>query len=165
MKLSLVGVILLFVGAIAYFGVVYFVHQSLDVKQRPWFRYLVVTVTAGGFFYAINQLAAAGNQTMNFAKAGIAITAAGCVLYETHRKGIGRPIAERWKKVAGVALAFAAITTYFDGYKFGYPPYWHRWDQYHYYMGAKYFPELEYKALYKCAVVAQDELGVVTYHT
>src|SRR5207248_2201161 len=33
------------------------------------------------------------------------------------------------------------------------------WDQYHYYMGAKYFPELGYTNLYKCAVTAEDELG------
>lgn len=163
MKLTFTEVIYLFVGAIAYFGVVYFVHQALSVKARPWFRYLAATVTAGGFFYAVSELAAGAKQDMNFAKAGIAIAAAGCVFYDLHRRGQGRPIAERWQKVVGVALALAAITTYFDGYKFGYPPYWHRWDQYHYYMGAKYFPELEYKALYKCAVVAQDEVGVITY--
>jgi hypothetical protein len=163
MKLSLTDVVFLFVGAIAYFGVLYFVHQALTVKLRPWFRYLAVTLTAGAFFWGVAEYGAGAKQDMNFAKAGIAIAAAGCVFYEMHRKGKGRPIAERWKKVVGVALALAAITTYFDGYKFGYPPYWHRWDQYHYYMGAKYFPELEYKALYKCAVVAQDEVGAITY--
>ena len=35
----------------------------------------------------------------------------------------------------------------------------HTWDTYHYYMGAKYFPELNYERLYDCAVVADAEDG------
>ncbi len=33
----------------------------------------------------------------------------------------------------------------------------HTWDTYHYYMGAKYFPEVGYEWLYDCAVVADSE--------
>src|SRR5205823_8586449 len=99
------------------------------------------------------------DKCVNLAKAAIAIAAAGCVFYEQHRKAIQRPIAERWKKIAGLTLGLAAIVAYFNGFNFGYPRYYHRWDQYHYYMGAKYFPELGYTNLYKCAVTAEDELG------
>jgi hypothetical protein len=35
----------------------------------------------------------------------------------------------------------------------------HTWDVYHYYMGAKYFPELGYTGLYECAVVADIQDG------
>ena len=34
----------------------------------------------------------------------------------------------------------------------------HVWDIYHYYVGAKYFPELGYTRLYECTVVAESEL-------
>src|SRR5262249_44834598 len=97
-------------------------------------------------------------------KAIIAIAAAGCVFYEQHRAGQQRPIAERWKRFAGITLGLAAITCYYQGFRFGYQRYFHRHDQYHYYMGAKYFPELGYDLLYKCSVIAQDELGVVDFN-
>lgn len=36
----------------------------------------------------------------------------------------------------------------------------HTWDTYHYYMGAKYFPEVKYDLLYDCAAVADSESGL-----
>ncbi len=35
----------------------------------------------------------------------------------------------------------------------------HIWDTYHYYMGAKYFPELGYRRLYDCTLAADMEAG------
>ncbi len=35
----------------------------------------------------------------------------------------------------------------------------HIWDTYHYYMGAKYFPEVGYDNLYECAALADGESG------
>ena len=35
----------------------------------------------------------------------------------------------------------------------------HLWDVYHYYMGAKYFPELSYQGLYDCSLAADLEAG------
>jgi hypothetical protein len=35
----------------------------------------------------------------------------------------------------------------------------HVWDTYHYYLGAKYFPELQYLHLYECTAVAEAEAG------
>lgn len=37
--------------------------------------------------------------------------------------------------------------------------YVHEWDTYHYYMGAKYFPEIGYARLYLCTVVADAQEG------
>jgi hypothetical protein len=104
---------------------------------------------------------------VDWAKFFLAVLAAIAVFYESHRQSARRPIAERWKRFVGVALALAAISAYFNGFPlankaFGYPAYYHRWDQFHYYMGAKYFRELGYDGLYKCGVVAEDELGTVT---
>lgn len=36
----------------------------------------------------------------------------------------------------------------------------HQWDSYHYYLGAKYFPELHYTGLYDCTVLADAEVPV-----
>lgn len=36
----------------------------------------------------------------------------------------------------------------------------HIWDTYHYYIGAKYFPELRYERLYECTAVADAEAGL-----
>jgi len=63
----------------------------------------------------------------------------------------------------GISLGIVAIVAYFHGFKFAYAKYYHRHDQYHYYLGAKYFPELGYDDLYKCTVIAEDQLGVVRF--
>ncbi len=36
----------------------------------------------------------------------------------------------------------------------------HRWEMFHYYVGAKYHPELGYQRLYRCAAIADAEDGV-----
>jgi hypothetical protein len=89
----------------------------------------------------------------------IAMTAAGWVFIEMYRSGQKRPVAERWSKLVLITLAVSAIVVYFQTFRFGYPKFYHRWDQYHYYMGAKYYPEIGYDGLYKCTAIAQDELG------
>ncbi|MCA9624080.1 MAG: hypothetical protein KC731_33885 [Myxococcales bacterium] len=132
-------------------------------RLRPYWRYVWALVDVGIFFWVIGTYVPDDKRAVEISKAAVAILAAAAIFYEQHTKGQQRPISERWKKVVGISLAVAAISLYFNGYKFGYPKYWHRWDQYHYFMGAKYYPELGYKNLYKCAVVAEDELGNVEF--
>jgi hypothetical protein len=95
-------------------------------------------------------------------KVAVPLFAATGVFYEMHRIGQKRSIAERWKKLFGICLGIASIILYFNAFKFGYPKFYHRWDQYHYYMGAKYYPEIGYDGLYKCTAIAQDEIGKAT---
>ncbi len=154
-------VIAIVIGAASYFGALYLIDRSLARESRTTFRYAAVLATIGLFFYGVQRLVDAHDRGVDVVKAAIAITAAACVFYEQHRAGMRRPIAERWKRFVGVTLGVAAIIAYFNGFKFGYAKYYHRWDQYHYYMGAKYFPEMGYDGLYKCAVIAEDELGTV----
>ncbi|MSP25229.1 MAG: hypothetical protein EXR75_08705 [Myxococcales bacterium] len=161
MTFSIQNILGFVVGALVYFGVLIVVERALRGRMKIVFRYAAIALTTGVFFYALQKYVPNHARAVELAKAAIAITAAGCVFYEQHRKGQERPIAERWKKIVGVTLALAAITAYFNGFSFGYPRYYHRWDQYHYYMGAKYFPELGYKNLYKCAAIAEDELGTL----
>lgn len=60
----------------------------------------------------------------------------------------------RW--LFGVAAVVAALT-YFNFGAFHFGRYVHTWDTLHYYLGAKYFPELSYDRLYECIAVADAE--------
>jgi hypothetical protein len=147
--------------ALVYMFAVYGVDRVLDGPARLYFRYFAVIASVGGFFYGLHVFAPDFDRALGITKAGIAMTAAGCIFYEQHRAGMRRPVAERWKKFVGITLGFAGILAYFHGFHFGYSKYYHRHDQYHYYVGAKYFPEMGYDDLYKCTAIAEDQLGVV----
>ncbi len=67
-----------------------------------------------------------------------------------------RRISERgWQ-----ALALLAFATYFNFGSFHFGNYVHGWDVFHYYIGAKYFPELGYERLYECVAIADSEDGL-----
>jgi hypothetical protein len=136
-------------------------HRNLSGGARLAVRYGGVALVIGLFFGAMHYVDAY-DRAVEISKAMIAITAAGAVFYEQHRAGMRRPVSERWKRFVGLSLGIAAICTYFNGLNFGFPKYYHRWEHFHYYMGAKYFPEMGYDGLYRCTAIAQDELGVVT---
>ena len=159
MKLTSLTIFLVLGGASAYLALLYFIDRQLRGRGRVIFRYAAVAGTVGLFFLAMSRLIDDHARAVDMTKAVIAITAAGCVFYESARAGAHRPIAERWKKAVGVILGVAAIVAYFNGFKIGAPRFYHGHDQFHYYMGAKYFDELGYSGLYKCTAIAQDELG------
>jgi len=151
-------------GALLYVAAVYGIDRALSRgKPRLIFRYAVVLCSIGLFFLGVRAFVPAYDRSVDVVKAVIAITAASCVFYEAHRAGMKRPIAERWKRFAGAVLGVAALVAYFNGFNYGFAKFYHRWDQFHYYMGAKYFRELGYGGLYKCSAIAQDDLGVVSY--
>lgn len=56
-----------------------------------------------------------------------------------------------------VALGLAGGLAYFNFGQLHFNNFIHAWDTYHYYMGAKYFPEVNYDRLYDCAMVADAE--------
>jgi hypothetical protein len=58
-----------------------------------------------------------------------------------------------------VAVAVLAALAYFDFGAFHRPSFVHEHDVFHYYVGARYFPELGYDALYDCAAAAEAEAG------
>ncbi len=159
---------------------VHFADRALAPHRRArsllrWVAVAVPLVSAlvvmqrflGGRAFFGLKLPADYARLVDWTKFFLAVLAAIAVFYESHRAGARRPLAERWKRFVGVSLAVAAICAYFNGFPFanrafGYPAYYHRWDQFHYYMGAKYFRELGYDGLYRCGVVAEDDLGTVT---
>lgn len=163
MKLTPQQLIEIFVGMSAFFALGYGANTLISERGRVAARYATALAGIVLFFLGLQRYVADHARAVDVAKAMIAIAGAICVFYEAQRAGARRPIAERWKKFLGVSLGVAAIVAYFNGFRFGYAHYYHRWDQFHYYMGAKYFPEMGYDGLYKCALIAQDELGKVTY--
>jgi hypothetical protein len=163
MKLSSQQILEIVLGLCAFFAVAYAANGFVPERRRVLARYVTAIGGVSVFFYGLHRYVDDHARAVDLAKVLISMGAAICVFYETQRAGMRRPIAERWKRFVGVALGVAAIIAYFNGFRFGYPKYYHRWDQFHYYMGAKYFPEMGYDGLYKCALIAQDELGVVKY--
>jgi hypothetical protein len=130
-------------------------------------RYLAPIVLVAAYFAALGAFVDRGTidhaRAVDVTKAVIALVAAAATLYDQRRAILRRPLAERWRRFAGITLALAALTAYWNGFELEYPRYFNRWDQFHYYTGAKYFRELGYDGLYRCTVVAEDEIGVLDY--
>ncbi len=63
------------------------------------------------------------------------------------------------KRRIALVLSLAALSAYFQLYHIEYEGYFHRWDDFHYYIGSKYAPELGYERLYACTAVADAEAG------
>ncbi len=156
--------ILLFVGvSILYAYLLWSVDRMLNGRRQLVFRLIAAIGTIAGVCYGITKAVDDHAMSVDIMKGAIALGAAACLFYEKHRVILKRPISERWKKYVGITLGVAGIVAYFNGFYSGYPKYYHRWDQFHYYMGAKYFKELGYDGLYKCSLIAQDELGTIQY--
>ena len=73
---------------------------------------------------------------------------------------LGRPLSKRMRTLVFVVLGGALLSYpnfgFFHVYQYGTI---HYWDAYHYFMGAKYLPELGYFKLYEATYVAGRELG------
>jgi len=67
------------------------------------------------------------------------------------RRRLPRPVATALATALGV-LSLGVYVAFGD-VQFPY----HRWDQFHYYIGAKYLPELDYTRIYQCTAVAEAE--------
>lgn len=59
-----------------------------------------------------------------------------------------------------VVAAALALVSWFNFFNFHYTGFVHTWEVFHYYMGAKYLPELGYTRLYLCAAAADIEDGI-----
>jgi hypothetical protein len=164
MNLTPSQIALLIAGVLSYAAVVYGIDRLLaNDRSRIYVRYVAAVTAVVLLFLGVQKYVPAYDRSVDVVKAVLAITAAACVFYEAYRAGQKRPVSERWKRFIGITLAIASIVAYFNGFRYGFDKFYHRWDQFHYYMGAKYFRELGYGGLYKCAAIAQDELGDVTY--
>jgi len=64
-----------------------------------------------------------------------------------------------WRDRVLIALGVLGGLAYFNYGQLHFGKFIHVWDTYHYYVGAKYFPELNYDRLYQCATIADAEDG------
>lgn len=92
------------------------------------------------------------------ARVSAAIALGACVLLYLESRLPSRPAA-RTVRLAGGALAVASVVTYFHFLMIPAGSFYHRWEMFHYFIGAKYAPELGYEGLYACTAVAEAEQG------
>lgn len=149
--------------AVAVVAALIYADRFVEQRRKALYRILSTIGVAAGFFYGVQRLIPDLGVAVDVIKGVIAGLAAVAVFYEAHREAAHRPIAEKWKRIVGISLAVAAVLAYFNGFRNGYDKAYHRHELYHYYLGAKYFPEMGYDALYRCTVIAEDELGVYTH--
>jgi hypothetical protein len=115
---------------------------------------LVLVVAVGaGVFHAIFEIVSDRGRASAVAKLAVALAAIAFLVVERRLpRARGRGVL--------LGLGALAILAHVGEYKPG-PKLVHFWDQYHYYMGAKWFPEIGYGNLYRCALVAEAELGTL----
>jgi hypothetical protein len=71
--------------------------------------------------------------------------------------------ADRHRRVRDALLAglgIAGLACWWNLFQFHFPGFAHPSETFHYYVGAKYFPELGYTGLYACVAVADAEAGL-----
>ena len=88
-----------------------------------------------------------------------AIAAAGCTLLLLDRTVRARNLSLRARQCLGGLLAIASIAAWFHFFRLEYSGYYHRWEFFHYYLGAKYPKELGYERIYHCTALADAETG------
>lgn len=88
--------------------------------------------------------------------AATALLALGLVLDRPGRRGP----AARWRDGALVVLALAGLAAWWNLFQFHFHGFAHASETFHYYLGAKYFPELGYTGLYECVAVADAQAGL-----
>ncbi|HEY3359429.1 MAG TPA: hypothetical protein VGQ83_39630, partial [Polyangia bacterium] len=81
------------------------------------------------------------------------------VVWDALRRLRRRPFDRRLVAAVGGLMAALAVAGYLGSDDLSAGRYHHLWDQFHYYVGAKYQAELGYKRLYTCTAVAEAELG------
>ena len=67
---------------------------------------------------------------------------------------------KRFQPLLLSGLGVFALACWWEFGHFHFPTYLQVHEHYHYYLGAKYFPELEYTRLYQCTAVADVESGL-----
>jgi len=70
------------------------------------------------------------------------------------------PTARRLRIAALIGLALAAYASYYQFFRLGHPHGFSTTDNFHYYVGSKYFEELGHYGLYECSLSALHERGV-----
>jgi hypothetical protein len=75
------------------------------------------------------------------------------------RRGRGE-VARRFRDRALAALGLLGLLAFANFGRLNQGGFVHTWDTYHYFIGAKYFPELGYPRLYECTALADAQAGL-----
>jgi len=100
---------------------------------------------------------APADDTLSALKALLAFGALWLVLHETIVRLRGRPPCRRLVAALAGALAALGVAGFLASDTVGSRHYYHLWDFFHYYIGARYHAELGYEGLYACTAVAEAE--------
>jgi hypothetical protein len=96
---------------------------------------------------------------VNIIKGAVAFAAATLLAWEYFRPATSRSSAMP-RAAALTALGLVALAGWWNFGRFHFPQYLQLHEHYHYYLGAKYFPELGYTRLYDCVAAVDVEDGL-----
>lgn len=93
-------------------------------------------------------------------KIGLSLTVAGLWMAERRARRLGFAPKQKTARAIGLFITACSFLLYFDFFNPNarYEQYYHRHEFYHYYMGSKYFEEVDYGRLYGCTAIAESEL-------
>ena len=99
---------------------------------------------------------------MNVIRAGIVIL--GLVIFLWVWSAPGRPSsgARKMQTTILLLLAMASFASYYQFFQYSHVRGFATSDNFHYYLGSKYFPELGYFGIYECSLYALTERGLST---
>lgn len=118
-----------------------------------------VSILNPDLFVRLGQLARGewNDAVVNLLQFCVAAAAFGVVMWGWRLQRSRRQDLQRIARGLLLALGSLSGLAYFNFGQLHFGDVIHTWDTYHYYVGAKYFPELGYERLYHCAVVSDAE--------
>jgi hypothetical protein len=159
--------------------------RFVDLGKATTARFLRVKAQGGDGFYSVSEVraycqlpkawpprllrpprqygwAAIDNEVMVGIKGWLAVAGALLLLWTAILHWANRQ--EVFRRTRDVLLATIGLVAFLSWWNFGhfhFDHYLHVWEHYHYYMGAKYGPELRYNSLYRCTAAADVADGML----
>jgi len=98
-------------------------------------------------------------RTVGAAKVAVALATAALLVWDLRARSAASPRSPLRDRLLA-ALGVAGLACWWNLFAFQFPGFAHPSETFHYYLGAKYFPELGYTRLYECIAAADAEAGL-----